>query len=188
MKNLLSILFGTFFMLVLFSACTDDPPEVELEEEEITTLFYTLDPDDGGDAVIFSFRDLDGEGGDAPTILGGTLKANTNYTGTLNLLNEAESPTESITEEIRELDEEHQFFFARSEELNVSFAYVDVDENNQPVGLETQLQTGDASEGMLQITLRHEPNKSAAGVSNGQIDNAGGETDIEVIFDVTIVE
>ena len=34
--------------------------------------------------------------------------------------------------------------------------------------------------------LRHEPDKSAAGVSSGDITNAGGETDIEVSFNVII--
>ncbi|HBK71516.1 MAG TPA: type 1 periplasmic binding fold superfamily protein, partial [Flavobacteriaceae bacterium] len=34
--------------------------------------------------------------------------------------------------------------------------------------------------------LRHEPNKSASGVSDGDITNAGGETDIEVIFNITV--
>ena len=36
------------------------------------------------------------------------------------------------------------------------------------------------------ITLRHEPAKTATGVSGGDITNAGGETDIEVVFDVTV--
>jgi hypothetical protein len=38
----------------------------------------------------------------------------------------------------------------------------------------------------LKITLRHEPNKKASGVVGGSITNAGGETDIEVSFDVEV--
>jgi hypothetical protein len=34
--------------------------------------------------------------------------------------------------------------------------------------------------------LRHEPNKDALNVASGEITNAGGETDIEVSFPVTI--
>ena len=34
--------------------------------------------------------------------------------------------------------------------------------------------------GQFTVTLRHEPDKSAQGVSAGDITNAGGETDIEV--------
>ena len=40
--------------------------------------------------------------------------------------------------------------------------------------------------GTITVTLRHEPNKDAAGVSSGDIANAGGETDIEVTFNVEI--
>ena len=36
------------------------------------------------------------------------------------------------------------------------------------------------------MTLRHEPAKDASGVAAGDITNAGGETDIEVTFDVTV--
>jgi hypothetical protein len=36
------------------------------------------------------------------------------------------------------------------------------------------------------VTLRHEPDKGAAGVSGGDITNAGGDTDIEVTFPVVI--
>jgi hypothetical protein len=65
-------------------------------------------------------------------------------------------------------------------------AYGDVDGNGKPLGLQTTVVTGDVSTGTLTITLRHEPDKSAAGVSGGDLTNAGGETDIEVTFDVTV--
>jgi len=45
----------------------------------------------------------------------------------------------------------------------------------------------DPGEGGLRITLRHEPNKTAAGVQNGDITNAGGETDIEVTFTFEVI-
>ena len=50
----------------------------------------------------------------------------------------------------------------------------------------TATATGAASVGTLKVTLRHEPNKSAAGVVGGDITNAGGETDIEVEFPIVI--
>ena len=50
----------------------------------------------------------------------------------------------------------------------------------------TTLTTGEAGTGTLSIILRHEPAKDASGVSDGQIANAGGETDIEVSFNITI--
>ena len=171
-------------LIVLNAACKKDDPVIPNEEELITTFTYTLSAA-GAAPVVLSFTDLDGDGGNAPVINGGTLQANTTYTGTIDLLNEAESPAESITEEIAEEKEDHQFFFA-TDGLDLRFAYEDLDANQQPVGLSTTLLTGDAGTGNLRITLRHEPSKSATGVSMGNIDNAGGETDIEVTFPVTV--
>ena len=45
------------------------------------------------------------------------------------------------------------------------------------------LSTGEASSGTLTLTLRHEPNKPNSGLAD-----AGGETDIEVTFDVAVVD
>ena len=120
-----------------------------------------------------------------PSIINGTLAANTTYSGSLEFLNQSETPAEDITEEVAEEDDEHQVFYA-STVAGLSVAYNDADDDNNPLGLATTLTTGDAGTGTMTITLRHEPNKSAAGVSDGDIANAGGETDIEVTFDVVV--
>lgn len=176
------------FLAIVFAgmslvSCDDDEPEAENEEEEITTLTLTLVGT--GAPIVFVFRDLDGDGGNAPVITQGTpLAANTTYTAALTLLNENEN--EDITTEILEEDEDHQFFFRPSSGLNLSVSYEDADANQNPIGLATEFRTGSASTGTLVVTLRHEPNKTAAGVKDGDINNAGGETDIEVTFNVTI--
>ena len=46
--------------------------------------------------------------------------------------------------------------------------------------------TGNSGYGAFTITLRHEPNKSGMNVNTGDITNAGGETDVQVIFDITV--
>ena len=115
----------------------------------------------------------------------GTLAANTEYTGQLQFLNESEAPSEDITEEIAEEDEDHQVFF----EIGISdvtISYNDMDSMGNPIGLSTTVNTGNAGNGNLKITLRHEPVKDASGVSDGNIANAGGETDIEVEIDVNV--
>ena len=61
-----------------------------------------------------------------------------------------------------------------------------MDGNGDPVGLMTQLMTGSAGTGQLTILLRHEPDKSAMGVAQGDPTNAGGETDINVVFDIVV--
>ncbi len=184
--NFSKIIFPLALLLSIsfFSACNDDDV-IDPPEELITTLNYTLTPDGGGTAVTLSFQDTDGDGGNAPIITGGTLVANTNYTGSVEVLNESEDPAEDITEEVAEEDEEHQFFYS-SDISGLSFSYDDTDADGNPVGIKTMLSTGDAGSGNISVVLRHEPNKSGSGVSDGDITNAGGETDIEVTIPVTI--
>lgn len=172
--------------IITMNSCKKDDPPVVNEEEVITTLKYELVPVGGGTTVELSFVDLDGDGGNNPVIMGGTLAENTTYNGTLTLLNESESPAEDITAEILAEDEDHQFFFSVTSGLNASASYSDQDADGNPVGLSSEMVTTTASTGTLQIVLRHEPNKSATGVSAGDITNAGGETDIEVDFPITI--
>ena len=185
----INYLFLTFLLAgVALSSCDKDEPEdpvIPNEEEVITTLLLTLVPQDGGEAVVFSFRDLDGDGGDAPVLITPPLDSNTVYMGSLELKNEIVNPAEDITEEILEEAEEHQFFF-QSTIPELFVAYGDLDANQNPIGVSTIVTTAGFANGTLKITLRHEPDKDAAGVAEGDITNAGGETDIEVVFDVLV--
>lgn len=191
MKNIFQtkslILTSVFISLISIMSCSDDPedPIIENEEEVITTLTYTLTPSEGGSAVVLSYQDLDGDGANEPTITNGTLSAETTYSGSMTLLNETESPAESITEEIEEEDADHQFFFVTTVS-GLSVAYADSDDDGKPVGLASTLTTGAAGSGNLTVTLKHEPDKSASGVSDGVITNAGGETDISVTWTITV--
>ncbi|MAJ50275.1 MAG: type 1 periplasmic binding fold superfamily protein [Flammeovirgaceae bacterium] len=184
-KNL--ILSSIFISMLSVMSCSDDPedPVIENEEEVITTLTYTLTPSGGGSAVVLQYQDLDGDGPNQPTITNGTLSAETSYSGAMTLLNETESPAESVTEEIEEEDADHQFFFA-STVTGLTVAYADTDGDGKPVGLASTLTTGAAGSGNLTVTLKHEPDKSASGVSEGDMTNAGGETDISVTWTITV--
>jgi len=187
--NLLLAL-GVFSMLFITSCEKDEPddPIIPNEQEVITTLNYTLTPE-SGTPIILSFRDLDSDGGNEPIISDGTLASGMSYIGSMELLNELEDPAEDITLEVAEEELEHQFFYETSfptELSDVNIAYNDLDEEGNPIGLSTVLTTGEMGSGTITVTLRHEPNKDAAGVSSGDIANAGGETDIEVTFNVEI--
>ena len=95
--------FLLIFAALVWTGCDSAEPDDEGpgEEELITTVMMSLTPDDGGAPVsVTVFRDLDGEGGSAPVISGLTLRDGVTYTGTITLLNEAESPAEDITEEV----------------------------------------------------------------------------------------
>ncbi len=186
MKNTSYIIAFTVIIASILNSCKKDDPEIPNEEEVITTLKYTLTPVGGGTEKTLKFVDLDGDGGNAPVYTVDTLDANITYMGTLELLNEQESPADTTTNEIRDENQQHQFFFRTSGGLDLAVAYDDADPDGNPVGIENTLSTGAASSGQLTITLRHQLDKFASGVSDGDITNAGGKTDIEVEFDVVI--
>lgn len=183
-KSLVFVVLAVF-IAIFFTACKKDDPIIPNEEELISTLKYTLTSIDGEENIVLTFQDLDGDGGSEPIIIGGTLFANQSYTGTLALLNEVESPIVSISDEVAEEAEEHQFFF-QTDLTDVVISYADQDSQGDPIGLKTVLTTGGVASGSLTIILRHELDKTAAGVSNGDITNAGGETDIEVTFPIDV--
>jgi len=172
------------FTIFAVSSCKKDPI-IENEEELITTLTYQLVPRDGSSPIVFKFSDLDGDGGINPIITVGRLKPNTVYDGTLTLLNEAANPVINITAEVVDEADEHQFFFITTPKDLLKIDYADQDKKGNPLGVTSVLTTGASKEGVLKIILRHEPSKTATGVAAGIIDNAGGETDIEVNFNVS---
>jgi len=187
-QNSIWFLFVLFTGIIIMTSCEKNPHS-DNEEELITTIRYELTPSDGGEKVVFSFSDPDGDGGIQPNITSiGTIKSGKNYNGVLTLLNESVVPSENIGDEIESESKDHQFFFRYTPVNggNLQFTYNDKDSNNLPLGLRTLVSAGAKGNGKLTITLRHLPDKKASGVSAGNIANAGGETDIEVTFDVTI--
>ena len=111
MRNL-KFLTAALIASSLFIGCSkDDDPQPVNEEEVITTMTVTLQPEGGGTDVILEFRDLDFDGSDEPEITNGNLTAGVTYSGSIVLLNEAEEPAENITEEVEEENLEHQFFY-----------------------------------------------------------------------------
>jgi len=186
-KNKLRLLLGVFALGTLVSCSKDEPetPVIPNEEELITTLKWQLISVDNQDTLNFLFRDLDGDGGNAPTIETMDLKANTSYSARVQLLNELENPAEDITEEVSAEAEDHQFFYQTSM-TGLSVSYADSDLNGNPVGILTNLSTTDTSSGELLITLLHMPNKFANGVAAGDITEAGGESDISISFNLNV--
>ena len=171
------------FSLVIFSCSSDDnnPPAPIDEEEVITTMNVTL-ISAGNTTVTLQSQDLDGDGPNAPEItISGSLAANASYLGSIELLNETETPAENVTEEVEAEDDEHQFFFSTSGAVTGT-TYSDQDGDGNPLGLSFELTTGEAGSGTLQVTLRHEPKKP----NDGTLGDAGGETDIAQSFNVTV--
>lgn len=183
MKKLLALAAMAF----VFISCDDtEDPIVPNEEELITTVNFNLVAEGTTDTITFTWTDMDGDGTGQPVISVEDLAPNTTYNAQVTFLNETETPAENITEEVAEEGDEHQIFYNADGLATVS--YQDEDENGNPIGLMVQLITGEVGSGNLTITLLHEPDKTASGVSEGIIDNAGGETDVLVVFPLVIVE
>mgnify|MGYP006391832357 FL=1 len=118
--------------------------------------------------------------------MSGNLAAGTTYTGSTKFLNELESPAEDITVEVEEEGADHQVFYQLPSSIG-TVTYTDTDANGRPIGLNFTLVAGTSgSTGTLTVTLRHLPNKTASGVSGGDITNAGGNTDAAVSFSVAV--
>lgn len=188
MNKLLKMPVALMIGLTLFTSCRKDDPEPENEEELITTVQLTFTPSAAGATpVVARWRDLDGDGGNPPVVDAVTLQRGTTYNMAIRLLDETKTPAKNITEEIEEEDEAHQFFFTATGLAGMTIAYVDRDSNIRPIGLSNTVTTPDnAATGTLTVILRHDLNKAAAGVANGDITNAGGETDVQAPFSVTI--
>ncbi len=175
--------------LLIFAGCSEDdptqPPDGPGDEEVITTVTLTLTPQGGGNQVIAQWQDLDGDGGNAPTIGSMTLNAGATYDGSITLLNEQESPAENVTEEIEDEDDEHQFYYtpmggiANSVTVNIT----DQDGNGLPIGLSYTVTVNAGTSGQtgtLDVKLYHYDEVTKTGT------NITDEIDVDIQLPVTI--
>lgn len=151
-------------------------PPIENESELITTVKLTIT--DSADTLSYQFRDPDGEGGANATVDTLKLKSGHMYNVTLQLLDESNpSKIKNITEEVEEEANDHLVCYSNNTNINVMI--MDKDGNNLPLGLDTHWMTAEAADGSLTLKLRHQP-----GIKDGYCDK--GETDVEVVFPVSI--
>ncbi|MFN4298620.1 MAG: hypothetical protein ACK4EX_02695 [Thermaurantimonas sp.] len=186
--NFLVKILSTSILILLFSvACKKEKPEVPKENELITTLEFLLKNSENPlDSVFLRFFDVDGMGGIPPQVTQvGEVKANQAYHGSLRLWDETQNPPGNVNVDILATANDHQIFFI-PQGIDAQFIYKDFDPNGKPLGLQVDVITGSPSTGSLRIVLRHYPNKNAPGVAQGNIENAGGSTDIEATFPIEI--
>lgn len=163
--------------------CKEADPEAE-ENEFISTVQLVFTPAAGGNAVTATWRDLDGEGGAAPTITPLVLAANTTYNVSVKFLNETVSPADDITKEVQEEGDEHLVVLTPAPANLIQLTITDRDSRNLPIGLASRAVTAMAGTGMIQVVLRHQPPVNGQPIKNGT--PAPGSTDAEVNFAVTV--
>lgn len=202
MKNS-KILSRVLLLLAIpfFVACEGNDDDVSQpivnEAELITVLNLTLINPVTHDTTSAVFSDPDGPGGIPPTIAPIVLKftgENDQYLANIVVLDSSDpNDVEEINPEILEESEMHQFFYILNSQsndiLNISYdPEEETDSNGNPLGLSSVWNvSGLSNQGeTVTIVLRHSPNKGGVGVATGDITNAGGETDIEVTFQLEI--
>lgn len=166
-------------------SCSSDsitnPPNPN-EAELITTLIVNLTDSVTGASSSFEFDDPDGEGGNAPITID-TIRMDNGrvYFCDIVLLNKSVTPADTISNEVEEEGDEHQFFFTVLG-LNTIIEYDDADVNGNPIGLKTIWRSGTTAAGAINIVLKHQPGTKAPAPGDPNV----GETDVAVDF-ITIV-
>ncbi len=178
---MLKFILPLFAVTTLITSCKKDTDEPN-EEELITTVTLTFTEVGGAGATsTFIFRDLDGDGGAAPTVFNDIVLApSKTYNMSITLTNEAKSPAEDITAEVGAEAGDHQFYFAPTG-ANVTITNLNNDSGGLPLGLTSTWTTGALSNGTVKITLKHKPGIKAAGDPVTK-----GDTDIELNWNVRV--
>jgi hypothetical protein len=171
-------------MLLVFmglQGCKKDKVDPN-EEELITTVRVKLTESGTNTQSVFEFRDLDGDGGAAPSKFDQiVLTRGKVYNCTLEILNESVSPADNITNEILAEANDHEFFFQATDAL-VAVSNLSKDGKGLPLGVtSTWTAAATAGTGTVNITLKHKPGIKAAGDSF-----AIGDTDISLDFSLRV--
>lgn len=175
------LLLLTLLSTTLLWNCKKD--EVEEEENELITTIK-LKFTQGTTTQTFSWKDIDGDGGMAPTKEIISLKPNTTYTVDIQFLDESKTPASDITTEVKAEQDEHFIIYTPSPASLLTYTYGDKDSRNFPVGLTGSLKTNTAGTGMLKIQLRHQPPVGNTPTKNGT--STVGSDDVNVDFNVEI--
>lgn len=184
-KNVKGLLYviGTAALLMQCNKASQVEPTDE--NELITTVQLSFKESGVPTAQTFTYRDIDGDGGNPPTNFDKiVLKPNTTYTLSVGVLDESKSPAVNIGQEILAKADEHLFVFTPAPTALLSYQYGDKDARNFPIGLTGTITTGAIGTGKLKVQLRHQPPVGGAAVKDG---TAGpGSDDINLDFDLEI--
>lgn len=176
LKSLILLTGVTLF----FSACGSDDnlPEAINEEETITTVKLTFTAVDSTETKTVTWTNDKKE----PI----TLQKDSSYEVTIQFLDESDpNAVDNITEEVIVEKDEHFIYFETTvSDLVIQSAQQDItDSNGDTINIVTTWQSPMASSsGIVTAYLIHEP-LTKKGTKR---DDFGGETDIEVSFEVIV--
>ena len=176
-----------------YFACSDvkDGHDHDHDHEVMTTVVLNF-TDESGETSEYQFIDL--QDGNDPTIDEITLSAGT-HTLAVSFLNELETPSHDVTQEISDEEDEHQIFFSGDVEncssgtALVQHAYTDTDSEGHPIGLSNTITPIAEGTGELIVSLRHLAMEDGQLVKTGSLyedfcngDDIPGDWDVQVTF------
>lgn len=158
--------------ITILSSCdkndiNPEQPQNNNAQELITTVIINGYNESNPSLNQFSFKweDLDGDGGNAPTIDTITLDTGITYMVNLLLLDKTKTPFDTISNEVIEEANEHQLFYTLNAMLadRLSIEKLDFDTNNPtlPLGLQVRVKPTHTMQfttpliGSLNIVLSH---------------------------------
>ena len=197
MKNLKKVsLYLLALMVFGFASCKSEDPTQENDGEVITDVtlkFQELDASNALVGSVLSFKAIDPQGievGKTPTIQSISLAKGKKYQMTIEVTNGIKG--EDITQEILTEAAAHQFFFLGQVFESNIFSIQYADAGGVALGLKNTV-TVSISPGTnnsnMRVVLRHDLNKNFPGATSPTFANfaqAGGETDLDLTFPVTL--
>ena len=183
MKPVKQLLWLACIVLVTASCNKDEQNVTPTDDNEaITTATLTLtNKATPTESVTATIENLNTTGDFSKATL--NLKANTTYTGVVTLLDKTKTPVLDATQEIKDKANEHLFVYTPSPASLLTVTLTDKDTNPAPgpfpIGLTTEMRTGAAGTGSLNVVLRHQP-----GSKNGT--PTPGTSDLDTNFPVVV--
>lgn len=183
MKKYLPIIFAA---LLLTSCKKDEDIEPTDDNELITRVELKFTDVASKSTLTYTFQDKDGDPKTAPEKFDKiSLTKGATYTMAIGVYDDTKSPVKDITEEIMEESDVHLFVFKTTPTSLLTATIQDKDKNGLPIGLDTKvLAASTAGTGKFNVVLKHQPELNGVKVKTGQ--EAGGSTDIDLLFDLEV--
>jgi len=191
-----------FLFILVFACSKDEDPEPANEEEVITLVTLEVTKVGSSETITYNFEveghahddedddddddDHDGHEGEHTEI---ELEPNSSYNVSMLIYNDTDpNNIENITLEVIEEADEHQIYYAITDELSgfsIASASNDTsDSDGNPLFLKTTWTTIGETSGDVVGYLIHEPTSKTGSTRN----DFGGATDFEIEFEVHVEE
>lgn len=176
------------FLAALLSGCIpreeEDYIAPNYEHTWISTVLLKFISSGGAEVKYITLFSHENEG-TSPTMNLDALSMDTVYNVSIEVWSSNCNPGQNTTPTIEAEGDRHQFFYV-PDGVDLTITYADTDVNGLPIGIATVWSAGASTGGGVRVVLRSGLDKNDAGVSGGDLTNAGGETDLDWIFPVVI--